>query len=35
MVNIVTGIHGSIGPFSPIPMTLPAQPHWKTATMTP
>ncbi len=30
-----TGIHGSMGPVSPMPMTLPAQPHWNTATITP
>ena len=32
---MATGIHGSIGPFSPMPMMLPAQPHWNTATITP
>ena len=31
MVNMVTGIHGSMGPVWPIPTTLPNQPHWKTA----
>ena len=35
MTNSATGIHGSIGPVSPMPMMRPAQPHWKTATITP
>ena len=35
MVNIMSGIHGSMGPVAPIPITPPSHPHWKTATITP
>ena len=35
MVNIMSGIQGSIGPVRLTPKTLASQPHWKTATMTP
>ena len=35
MVNIISGIHGSIGPVAPMPKKPPSQPHWNTATITP
>ncbi len=35
MVNIMSGIHGSIGPVAPMEKTLPSHPHWNTATITP
>ena len=35
MVNIISGIQGSIGPVRPTPKMPASQPHWKTATITP
>ncbi len=35
MANSIIGAQGSIGAPPATPITLPNQPHWKTATMTP
>src|SRR5436190_771092 len=35
MANIISGIHGSIGPGRLTPNTVGSQPHWYTATITP